>query len=78
LNNDVEIIKPNWLNSMVAVMNLKGVGVVGAKLLYPNGKIQHAGIVLGLEGHASHVFLGSRGRSIILLGLWIGTGILWR
>jgi len=61
LNNDVEIIKPNWLNSMVAVMSLRGVGVVGAKLLYPNGRIQHAGIVLGLEGHASHVFLGSLG-----------------
>jgi GT2 family glycosyltransferase len=60
LNNDIEVITPSWVKNLVAICGLTGVGVVGGKLLYPNGKIQHAGIVLGLEGHASHVFHGSR------------------
>jgi len=58
LNNDTEIISPDWLTNMVGVASLPGVGAVGAKLLYPNGKVQHAGVVIGLEGHASHIFQG--------------------
>ncbi|RPI83289.1 MAG: glycosyltransferase [Chloroflexi bacterium] len=60
LNNDVEIVEPGWLEEMVRWVEQPQVGVVGAKLLYPDGTIQHAGIVLGMEGHASHVFGGMR------------------
>jgi O-antigen biosynthesis protein len=56
LNNDVEIIAPNWLNEMVGNALNAGVGAVGCMLLFPNRTIQHAGIVLGLGGYAKHVF----------------------
>lgn len=58
LNNDVEILSPGWLKEMVRWVLLPGVGMVGAKLLYPDGTIQHAGIVLGMTGHANHLFAG--------------------
>jgi GT2 family glycosyltransferase len=58
LNNDVEVIDPGWLEEMARWASRPEIGVVGAKLLYPNGTIQHAGIILGMEGHASHVFGG--------------------
>ncbi len=63
LNNDVEAIEPDWLNEMVQWAERPQVGVVGAKLLYPNRLIQHAGIVLGMEGHGSHIFSGMDERS---------------
>lgn len=56
LNNDIQIIDPEWLTELVRWAMLPGVGIVGARLLYPHGEIQHAGIVVGMEGHASHVF----------------------
>jgi GT2 family glycosyltransferase len=59
LNNDVEILEPDWLEEMVRWAERPEIGVVGAKLLYPNGLIQHAGVVIGMQGHASHVFMGS-------------------
>ncbi|MFZ6021502.1 MAG: glycosyltransferase family 2 protein [Chloroflexota bacterium] len=58
LNNDTEIIDPHWLKNLAGVLQIPGVGAVGPKLLYPDGSVQHAGIVIGLEGHASHVFMG--------------------
>jgi O-antigen biosynthesis protein len=58
LNNDIEVIEPQWLEEMLQWALLPEIGVVGAKLLYPNGTIQHAGVVIGLEGHASHCFYG--------------------
>ena len=54
LNNDTEVIDPNWLTAMVRWIQQPGVGAVGAKLLYPNDTIQHAGVVLGLGGLAGH------------------------
>jgi len=56
LNNDIQIIDPEWLTELARWALIPDVGIVGAKLLYPNGKIQHAGIVIGMEGHANHVF----------------------
>ncbi len=50
LNNDVEIIEPDWLLAMVREVLQPGVGAVGALLLYPDRSIQHAGIVLGARG----------------------------
>jgi GT2 family glycosyltransferase len=54
LNNDTEVISPRWLCEMVGVLEQDGVGAVGPKLLYGDGTIQHAGIVLGIGGVASH------------------------
>ena len=54
LNNDTEVIDPNWLTTMVRWILQPNVGAVGAKLLYPNDTIQHAGVVLGLGGFAGH------------------------
>ena len=58
LNNDIEAIQPGWLEDMVGWMSIDGVGAVGAKLLYPDSTIQHAGVVvgehLGLAGHIFH------------------------
>jgi len=58
LNNDTEVLDSDWLTNLIGPCTLPGVGAVGAKLVYPNGKVQHAGVVIGLEGHASHVFQG--------------------
>ncbi|WP_230624900.1 MULTISPECIES: glycosyltransferase family 2 protein [Burkholderia] len=55
LDSGAEVISPQWLAEMVGVALQPGVGAVGAKLLYPNGAVQHAGIVLGLGGVAGHV-----------------------
>ena len=54
LNNDVEVINDEWLNAMLEYAQLPEIGEVGAKLLYPDGKIQHAGIGIGLGGAAAH------------------------
>jgi GT2 family glycosyltransferase len=54
INNDIEVIEPNWLNEMVGQVVQPGVGAVGAKLLYPDGRIQHAGVIVGLGGVAGH------------------------
>ncbi|AKB33547.1 Glycosyl transferase, group 2 family protein [Methanosarcina siciliae HI350] len=58
LNNDTEVITENWLHYMLMNAQREEIGCVGAKLLYPNGTIQHAGVVLGLTGMAGHVFAG--------------------
>lgn len=50
LNNDTEIITPTWIEGMLEHAQRKDVGAVGVKLLYPNNTIQHAGIVLGING----------------------------
>jgi len=58
LNNDTEVIDPNWLSNLMAHARKPGVGVVGSKLLYPDGTIQHYGVALGYKGVAGHVFSG--------------------
>ncbi len=60
LNNDVEAIDSGWLEEMARWVSRPDIGVVGAKLIYPKGAIQHAGIILGMEGHGSHIFGGVR------------------
>lgn len=54
LNNDIEVRDPNWLKIMAAQAVRGEVGAVGAQLLYPDGRIQHAGVVLGIGGAAAH------------------------
>lgn len=46
LNNDIEVIEPKWLESMLAICQRPEVGVVGAKLLYPDDTVQHAGVIM--------------------------------
>lgn len=55
VNNDIEAPDPGWLKAMVRQLMREGVGAVGAKLLWPNGMVQHAGVQLGLHGLAGHV-----------------------
>ena len=54
LNNDVEVIAADWLTEMVSHAVRVEIGAVGAKLLYANGKVQHAGVILGIGGVAGH------------------------
>lgn len=54
LNNDVEVISPDWLSEMVSLCSRDEIGCVGAKLYYPNDTLQHAGVILGLGGVAGH------------------------
>lgn len=58
LNNDTEIIESGWLQRMATVAMQKNTGVVGAKLLYPDHTIQHAGVILGIQGVAGHAHIG--------------------
>lgn len=55
LNNDTEVISPDWIQEMLMYSQRKDVGAVGAKLYYPDGTIQHAGIGMGLFGSAAHL-----------------------
>ena len=61
LNNDVEALHPEWLEEMVSVALQPGVGAVGAKLFYPDGRIQHGGVLVGLYGAADHAYAGAPG-----------------
>ena len=54
LNNDVEIITPDWIENMLQHAQRDNVGAVGCKLLFPDGRIQHAGVVAGMVGAAGH------------------------
>ena len=56
LNNDTELVTPNWLEEMLGFAQREDVGAVGVKLFYPDKTIQHAGIVIGIGGVAGHVF----------------------
>jgi GT2 family glycosyltransferase len=58
LNNDIEATSEGWLEAMVELGQRPDVGAVGARLIYPDGKLQHAGVVLGLSGVAGHLFNG--------------------
>ena len=57
LNNDVEVINPGWIEELLGNCQRKEVGIVGAKLYYPDDTIQHAGTVIGIGGIAGHAFL---------------------
>ena len=56
LNNDTELITPNWIEEMLGFAQREDVGAVGAELFYPDKSIQHAGIIIGIGGVAGHVF----------------------
>ncbi|POU77802.1 glycosyltransferase family 2 protein [Leclercia sp. LSNIH6] len=54
INNDIEVLSPGWLDEMVRQVSRPDIGCVGAKLFYPDMRIQHAGVVLGIGGVAGH------------------------
>ena len=56
LNNDVDVIESGWLRELVSHALRPDVGIVGAKLLYADERVQHAGMVLGPEGYATHLY----------------------
>ena len=55
LNNDTELLTPDWLEQFVGLAQRQDVGIVGAKLYYPDKTIQHAGIIIGINGTAGHI-----------------------
>jgi GT2 family glycosyltransferase len=58
LNNDTEVVSENWLEELAGHALRPDIGCVGAKLLYPDGTVQHAGVVVGLGGVAAHAHKG--------------------
>lgn len=64
LNNDVEVIEKGWMEAMLEHAQRDNVGAVGAKLVFPGGKIQHAGVVVGMKGWADHVCAGMVQRDV--------------
>jgi len=81
LNNDIEVISPDWLEEMVSHAVRPEIGVVGAKLYYANDTIQHAGVILGIGGIAGHLnkhlsrdVVGYFGRTHLIQNLSAVTG----
>ena len=62
LNNDIEVINPSWMEEMLGYCQRSDVGIVGAKLYYPDNSIQHAGVVIGMGGIAGHVLCKADGK----------------
>ncbi len=68
LNNDVDVINSDWLREMASHALRPGIGAVGAKLLYPDGTIQHGGITVGVGGVAGHQYLHRSGADVGYFG----------
>ena len=68
LNNDITVITPDWLQEMLMFAQRRDVGAVGAKLHYPDGTIQHAGVCLGMGGVAAHYFGGVDNANVGYMG----------
>lgn len=58
LNNDIEVITPDWIEQMLMFAQRSDVGAVGAKLYYDDNTVQHAGVIVGLGGVAGHAHKG--------------------
>jgi GT2 family glycosyltransferase len=58
LNDDLEILDPQWLTELAVHALRPGIGAVGARLLYPDGRVQHAGVATGVLGLAGHLLRG--------------------
>lgn len=56
LNNDMEVVDPDWLHELISQAQRPEVGTVGPKLLFPDGTLQHVGVVVGIGGYAAHPF----------------------
>lgn len=58
LNNDIEVTRPDWLKTLARHALSPGIGAVGPTLIYPDGRIQHAGVAIGPGGTAGHILAG--------------------
>jgi O-antigen biosynthesis protein len=58
LNDDVEVVAPGWLEALLEFAQVPEVAAVGGRLLFPDGRLQHAGLVCGVYGVAAHLFYG--------------------
>jgi GT2 family glycosyltransferase/SAM-dependent methyltransferase/glycosyltransferase involved in cell wall biosynthesis len=69
LNNDTAVLQADWLEEMMGYAQQPEVGIVGARLVFPDGKIQHAGVILGIgDSPAEHAFLGCAGDEVGYFG----------
>jgi O-antigen biosynthesis protein len=73
LNNDIEARHDGWLEVLAAQALRPEIGAAGARLLYPTGRVQHAGLVIGLGGAAGHVLVGLDGDASGYLGMAVLT-----
>ena len=73
LNNDIEIITPDWIEQMLMYSQREDVGAVGALLLYPDGSVQHGGVLIGAGGAAGHYHKDFDGDSLGYMGRLIYT-----
>ena len=64
LNDDIEVVSPDWIEAMLAHSRRPGVGAVGARLLYPDGRNQHVGMALGVYGACAHLFHNQPGEEV--------------
>lgn len=81
LNDDIEVLSPGWLEEMVSLAILPDVAAVGARLWYPDGTLQHGGVIIGIGGVANHAHLrlpkghaGYVGRAVLRQDLSAVTG----
>ena len=58
MNNDIEVISPDWIDELLANCQRPDVGIVGAKLYYPDDTVQHAGVIVGIGDVAGNIFVG--------------------
>jgi GT2 family glycosyltransferase len=63
LNDDMEVVTPNWIERLVMYSQQDGVGAVGARLLWEDGRLQHAGVLFENGGYPGHIYRGFRGDS---------------
>ena len=68
LNNDVEVISPEWIEEMLSVCQRPDVGACGARLLFPDNTIQHVGVIVGMGGPAGHMFSGEPADKVLYGG----------
>jgi len=68
-NDDLEVMTPGWLAAMLEYSQESPIGAVGAKLLYPDGRLQHIGMLVGVCGIASHAFYRWAGHSTGYVGV---------
>lgn len=68
LNDDTEVLDPSWMTELVGWVTRPEIGVAGLQLMSPDGTLQHAGAIVGLNGFADHIFAGCRPGSDSLLG----------
>ena len=81
INNDIEVISPDWMDELVSQALRPGVGAVGARLWFPDDTLQHGGVVLGIHGWAAHAHnhftrgsLGYKGRMALVQNFSAVTG----